>query len=170
MRIVMDLDGVIRDLNEYLQTKHGIPYPTEWNWKHKGKDVYHWIEEDMDVLLNAPPTVYYPTILKMWSRKDREVWTSQPKAWRPNTTQWIKQYLGTNCKIRFFNSSEEKEKGLTEDKNVILIEDCPKFKNYDRIILIDTSYNKNTEAEVRVCNPKQLELVFKEAKKYMLEE
>ena len=86
MNIVFDLDGVIRDLNSYLGEKYKVPFPTDWKWEYKGKNVFNWIEFDnFNPLLFAPPTEYYPFIYSWkikYNFKGFEIWTSQPEKWR----------------------------------------------------------------------------------------
>jgi hypothetical protein len=151
MNVVFDLDGVIRDLNVYFRDKYGISYPKVWYWKHKGKDFWWWCDKDKNLApINAKPTEYYKVIKKHC----KEIWTCQPMKWRKKTKHWIKEYLG-DCKIRFLDTKQKRAR-LDKYKDIILVEDCPNFSNYERIILIDRPYNRKTKA-LRVKTPESLE-------------
>ncbi len=155
-KIVFDLDGVIRDLNRYLVEKYNIPYPKEWNWTYKGKDIWWYSEKDKNMLvLNSKTTEYYDVIKKYCD----EIWTCQPDRWKDKTKKWVYKYLGSNVKLLFLTTKEKRER-LNKEKNTILIEDSPNFENYDRILLIDRLYNKKVKA-TRIRNPKQLEKILR---------
>lgn len=154
MRMVFDLDGVIRDLNGYLMHLHGGDYPTEWNFTYgNGKSIFECVADDLDILVNAPPTAYCAVMKGHYSCP--EIWTSQPDAWRANTTRWINDHIGTDCTIHFL-SGEEKEERLRADEELLLVEDSPNFKSYDRIVLIDRPYNQKVKNAVRIYGTKHL--------------
>jgi len=146
MKITLDLDGVLRDLNTYLSSL-GVPYPINWNWTHEGKDIFQIIkEDDYKALINSPETEYCPIVRTYID--NIEIWTSQPYSWRDKTTHWINKHLGT-CKIRFL-TTEEKEARLNFLSDVVLVEDSPNFISYSKIALIDKPYNKHIHAEHRI--------------------
>lgn len=138
MKVVWDLDGVLRDLSGHIARKHGAPYPTEWSCKFDGKSICQCVNEDLNILLEAPSTGYLKIALQFCPVPT--IWTSQPENWRPNTLKWVKQHIGTA--IVEFKTPEEKAKGVQADDNVLLIEDSPNFKCYDRILLIERPYNQ----------------------------
>lgn len=159
MKLVFDLDGVLRDLDAYLHNRLDIPAITDWFWKHKGKDIFEWIEEDgFNALVYAPTTKYYLTIKKYI--KNIELWTSQPEKWRPYTEAWIRNNFNDKYLLNYL-TTEEKQMRLNEDKGTYLVEDCPNFTDYTRIILVDTLYNKHVEAPNRVYSVKDLEVWLK---------
>ncbi len=152
IKIVFDLDGVLRDLNAYL-CKLGIPYPKEWVWKYEGKDVFEWIKQDNYKALTEAPETKYSRIAKTYT-KDLEIWTCQPLEWREHTYKWLNEHIG-RCVVRFL-TTEEKEERLNFLTHVVLVEDSPDFKSYNKIALIDTPYNKNVHAEHRITTPAEL--------------
>ena len=152
MKIVFDLDGVIRSLNDYFKINYSINYPQVWYWKHKGKGFWDWCDIDKHMApLNAPPTKYLPVIKKYCT----EIWTDQPVYWRLKTRKWVRKHIG-RCRIRYMNTAEKRAR-LDKEPDTLLIEDCPNFTRYNRIILIDWRYNRHIKEPVRVKTPKQLE-------------
>jgi len=152
LRIVYDLDGVLRDLNAYLETL-GVPYPQEWDWTHEGKNIFQIIKEDgYKALTGAPETEYCPVVRTY--ADEIELWTCQPPAWRELTYRWIADHLG-RCKVRFLTTEEKKER-LDFLIDTLLVEDSPNFKDYHRIVLIDRPYNRHIETEHRIKTPQEL--------------
>jgi len=161
-KIVFDLDGVLRDIDNYLVDKYNVPYPTEWDWKYKGKDFWWYANKDNDMLvINSKPTEYLDTIKKYC--KSLEIWTCQPERWRKNIKKWVYNNLGSNIKL-FFLSTKEKRIRLDKETDTVLVEDNPNFTSYERILLIDRPYNKKVKTKNRIRNPKQLAKVLKEFK------
>ena len=153
MRIVWDLDGVIRDLNGYIVHLYGGKYPTVWDCTcGNGKNIYTTINENIDILRDSPPTAYCKILKRHYTYP--EFWTSQPKLWQEHTKWWLDKYIGA-YKVRFLKC-EEKEAELRKDNDTILIEDSPNFKSYDRIILIDRPYNQQVKGAIRVFGTKHL--------------
>jgi len=145
MNIIFDLDGVLRDLVGYLVKKYEIPYPQNWFWKYKGKDIFEWAEHDgLKVLTEAQPTEFFMN----FKHKVTEIWTCQSDDWLPHTMLWIEKYLPNRTTMIL--STEQKEKLLCSKKNTLLVEDSPNFKNYDKIILMDRPYNKHIKCENRI--------------------
>ena len=158
MKIVVDLDGVLRDLNTYLYTNYGVPYPINWTWKHEDKDIFEWVKEDDYLALLEAPETPFCAVIRTYI-EDLELWTCQPLEWRENTYQWINNHIG-RCKIRFLNTYEKQER-LDFLIDHLLIEDSPNFTNYSRIILIDQPYNRHLDVPHRIYSPKELKDVFK---------
>lgn len=152
-KIVFDLDGVLRDLMFYLSRKYDVPIVDNWYWKHNKKDIFDWVDYDKKkVLALAPVTEYYKTIIDNFDFI--EIWTCQPKEWMPYTNFWIDAHLKDfiDYKIKIMNT-KEKEEALYKSKDTYLVEDCPRFKNYDRILLLDRSYNKDIKVKYRIHSP-----------------
>jgi hypothetical protein len=153
MKIVFDLDGVLRDLNGYLHTKFGIPDPQEWFWKHQGKDIYQWIAQD-----NLAPLVYSPATdyekIASFNFECPEIWTCQPDDWIPKTKLWLQLHFPQH-EVRYL-STNEKRQWLDNEKNTWLVEDSPNFSHYDRILLIDRPYNRHLKDVIRIHNPEEL--------------
>jgi len=153
MKIVWDLDGVLRDLSGHIMRLHGGHYPDSWDYIFEnGMGVIDNVNADLDILVNAPPTAYLSVLKKQVERT--EIWTCQPEHWRRNTMMWISKHIGMECDIRYL-TCEQKEEELKADGDIILIEDSPKFKVYDRILLIDRPYNQRVNA-MRIYGTKNL--------------
>lgn len=156
-KIIFDLDGILRDLIGAFCKDLNLPIPTKWEFKKGDKTIYEWMEEkDYEPLVTSFPTEYYRTIRN--NTKDMEIWTDQIPEWRPYTEEWIRIHLG-KCKIRYLLTSE-KESRLYGLKNTYLVEDCPNFKDYSNIILIDRPYNQNVKAPNRMKTPSELETIL----------
>ena len=152
MKIVWDLDGVVRDLNGYLTRLYGGAYPTTWNWKYNEKTICQCINANLDILKDAPPTAYYRVMQKHF--KEPEIWTSQPPKWQANTIWWLDKHIGT-YNLHFL-TCEEKEERLYKEINTLLVEDNPNFKSYDRIIRIDRPYNQEIKSAMRIFGTRHL--------------
>jgi len=156
MRIVFDLDGVLRDLMGYLNDKYGVPAPTDYFWIHQGKNIYQWLEDDnLFALIYAPVTEYFHLIRK--SVNIVEIWTHQPVAWRSKTESWITNNLGDKCLVNYF-TPEEKKARLLEEKCIWLVEDNPVMAKLPRILLIDRLYNRDVETEHRIRDTNDLKV------------
>lgn len=153
VKIALDLDGVLRDLNTYLHNKYNVPFPQSWLWTHEDKDIYSWVAHSgLQALIDAPETKYSP-IVRMYVDKI-DIWTCQPMDWRENTLKWVKHHFGCP-KVRFL-STKEKEERLEFLTDTILVEDSPQFTNYNKIVLVNTPYNKHIKAPHRISTPGEL--------------
>ena len=147
MKIVFDLDGVLRDLNGYLNTKFDVPYPNEWFWKYQGKDIFQWVEEDsLMPLIYSPPTEYYWLIKHCFEKP--EFWTNQPDKWRAKTKLWLDLHFD-NYDIKYLDTPGKREM-LDSNPGIWLLEDNPLFTHWDRILLIDRPYNKHIQEAIRI--------------------
>jgi hypothetical protein len=154
--IYFDLDGVIRDFEQAIW---GDKKLREWDAPcPNGQNVFDYVENNLDVLLTAPPTKYCNVIRK----HNPTILSSQPELWRPNTTKWIKKYVPEYKKIIYVSKPEEKLPYFLKTDNW-LVDDYPNFKPevYRKIILIDTSFNQNVDCKIRVKYPIILEAVLK---------
>lgn len=154
MKIVFDLDGVLRELSQYLVEKYKVPYPKVWDWKYKGKNFWDYAQEDDNMFLFAPITEYLEIVKKYIT--EPEIWTCQRDEYREHTTKWISENISKQCNI-FYASTIEKRKMLDRRTDTILVEDNPNFTHYDRIVLIDRPYNQEIKSFLRIKNPKELE-------------
>ena len=154
MNIIFDLDGILRNLIGSFCKDLNLPIPTEWEFKKGSKTIYEWVEEKgYKPLMDSSPTEYYRVIRN--NIENIEIWTDQLPEWRLYTEAWIKTYIGKS-KIRYLSTSE-KESRLYSLKDTYLVEDCPNFKDYSKIVLIDRPYNQNVKAPNRVKTPLELE-------------
>ncbi len=156
MKIVFDLDGVLRDLHGYLINKVGLPYPEQWHFLYNGKNIFEIVKDDYYHSLVYSPGTEYFSVIQEYS--PLELWTCQPPTWRPYTEMWIRENLGSPTKR--YLTTEEKREYLDYRKDTYLVEDSPNFSNYDRIILIDKPYNKHIKCELRIHSPKGLEYII----------
>ena len=153
MKIVWDLDGVLRDLNGHLMHLYGGEYPTKWDFTYNGKSIYECIDENLDILHQAPPTAYF-NVMKQHFRIP-EIWTSQKEHWRDNTLRWLGKHIGELFEVRFLDCGE-KEARLRKLGDTVLIEDSPNFKSYENILLIDRPYNQEVKGAIRIFGTKHL--------------
>jgi len=154
IKIVYDLDGVLRDLNAYLYDKYCVPDPQAWVWEHRGMNIYDWAKfDELKILTDAPKTKYFDTIMKY--SPTPEIWTNQPVGWQGKTLEWIYRYIGEGCKIKFLTGEEKRER-LDFLTDTMLVEDSPNFASYKRIILIDQAYNQHNMVYYRVKTPGEL--------------
>jgi hypothetical protein len=158
-QVVFDLDGVLRDLLGCLNKRFGVPIPTTYHWRHKGKTIFDYFGEYPNLLKLAPKTKYLDTI-KRYNISPFIIWSAQPKGiWQTNAVEWIKSYNISNYSIEFLSTKEKYQK-LHKNNDIFLVEDNPTFSNYDRIWLIDAPYNKKINVPYRIKTPKQLELLL----------
>ncbi len=165
MKIVYDLDGVFRNLSEYLELRLKVPLSLMletqgWHWTYEGKNIFEWIEnDDYRALVYAPAMPYLVIAEKLAAGEPLELWTCQPPKWRPYTNIWIGANFKTPPVVRYLNT-EEKRARLDRERDTILVEDCPLFKSYERIVLIDWPYNRKIQAE-RIHNREELKRCLK---------
>ena len=161
MKIVWDLDGVLRDLNGHLVKLYGGEYPTTWDHSYNGRSIYDCIDDDLNILINAPTTAYFNVMKQHFPSP--EIWTNQNENWKYPTMEWIKKHIGRDFEVHFLNC-EEKEKRLAEKEDTLLVEDSPNFKSYNRILLIDRPYNQEVRGAVRIFGTKHLNNVVELSK------
>lgn len=158
MRIIFDLDGVLRELNTYLNTKFDVPYPETWFWKHKDKDIFDWIKEDRYLpLIYSPPTDLY------WIAKNAfeniEIWSNQPEIWKPYTKLWLDLHFkerGVNYEIKYLDNAQKRTL-LDNTPDAWLLEDNPLFTSWERILLVDKPYNRHIVDATRIRNLEDLD-------------
>jgi len=154
MKIVFDLDGVLRDLNGYLHDKFDIPYPQEWFWKHQNKDIFQWVKDDRYMPLIYARTMDYYWLVKHCFEKP-EIWTNQPPEWRQKTELWIKNHF-EDCEIKYLTNAEKRVE-LDKQPNTWLVDDNPLFTSWDRILLIDHPYNRYIQDAIRIKSLEDLD-------------
>ena len=159
MKIIFDLDDVLREMTSYFVKKYDIPFPQTWNFDIKGRDIMSRLREDTSVLLKMKPTKYLKVVKKYIKEENIEIWTAQPADFRDLTTQWVKRYIGKKCKLRFL-FGDQKRKELDKRKGTILIEDSPNFKDYRNIVLISYPDNECVKNVCSVRNIKMLEFLL----------
>jgi len=149
-KIYWDLDGVLRDLYKVTFANR----PTHWGYTENGLDIFDVIKKDYTLLEKAPPTPFYKIAIK---QPFLNILTHQPNNWIPYTENWInKHFSSIYCKIIYVGTRNQKI-DIINKENAYLIEDCPLFDDYSRIILIDSPHNKNIKVKYRIKTPKQLE-------------
>ncbi len=132
--IYFDFDGVIRD----LCTAIGQPFDS-WDTLIDGKTFVDYIDDNLHLLLDAPPTEYY-SVINNYS-KDIVIMTCQPELWRPSYEKWIDAYFSNrNVKTIFVENISDKMRLL--QKEDFLVDDYPRFNDYSQVILIKRVYNR----------------------------
>ena len=150
MRVVFDLDGVLRDLSGTISREAGIPLPQVWNWRG-----LRLIGKDPSILERAEPTKFLEVVKELVP--EVEVWTCQPLKWRPYTERWLAKNLGGKLgKVVYTGNPLEKERLLSLEGATYLVDDYPFFQNWERIILISYPYNSGAEARIRIEDAEQL--------------
>ena len=161
IKLVFDIDGTIRDLNKGLRLRYKeYPVPTIWDFKLPGgKTIYDYVAKDYTVLEDAPPTKYLSTVQKYLGDNCIEFWSHQPEDWREPTKRWLNRYF-TNYKIKYLTPVEKEYRLMAMESRTILIDDYPKFKSYNFIILVDQPYNKNVICPYRLTTAKKLKEIM----------
>ena len=154
MKVVWDLDGVLRDLCGYICSRRGCPYPDKWDYLYNGKSLNDIVNEDITILENSPATAYKSVAKSHYPHP--EIWTNQPERWRVPTMQWINKHLGSGAVVHFL-TTEEKEERLKREDRIVLIEDSPLFTDYENIVLIDRPYNQHIKGVMRIFGTRHLE-------------
>lgn len=161
-RLVFDIDGVLRDLNGFLISKYKLPIPREWYaWDKIGIDIYEVVSRDISILEEASPTKYLEIVQKYCTDSGIELWSHQPKEWQLHTEKWLYKFLDRDFTIFYF-TPKEKYIELQKQEDVILVDDYPLFESYDRIALVDQSYNRKVKSPVRIKTEEDLKLLLRE--------
>lgn len=160
LNLVFDLDGVIRNLHHHIE-KLNNSIVDKWDWKNKqGKGIIEIVEDNLEILLDSPPTEYAKDIKEYFNTNYSEIWTAQAPHWQPYTQRWIERYFYPKTPVVKYYTPNEKYQSLYKTHSII-VEDSPKFKTYDRIILIDRLYNKHiVNPFVRVENKNNLSMAL----------
>ena len=162
-KLAFDLDGVLRNLYPVVRRKFGLWSPNEYyEWDNKGYNIYDLVKKDYSILERAKPSKYVKVLQEhyYYSLKSILIWSYQPDDWILHSSIWLKKYF-PSYKAEWLKP-EEKYKELQKRKDIILIEDNPNFKNYDRIWLIDQKYNKEVKCKVRIKTVEDLREKIKE--------
>ena len=170
IKVVFDLDGVLRNLYSCIRRKFGLQSPAEYHqWDLQGINIYDLVKRDYSILERAKPTKYIKTIQDYLSKQsiyDRsiEIWSYQPYDWVQYSSTWIKKYFPKS--VAYWLTPKEKFEKLSKNKDYILIDDYPLHKNYhNRLWLIDQPYNQNVKCEVRIKTVDELRERLKEINK-----
>lgn len=149
--LIFDLDGVIRNLCQACFGRH----IDTWDQKIDGKDLVDVINDDLGILMSAPPTEYFEVIKQV---SNLFILSCQPAHWRRLTNTWIHMhFFHASVRVEYVNSIPEKL-SIVASHNAILVEDYPKFSDYSKVILIDRPYNRHVTGFIdRVTTPAQLE-------------
>lgn len=146
MTVYWDIDGVIRNLSVEALGREA----SHWEDKENGKTVVDLVNEDLDILLRAKPLPYLG--LANSFLKGIQFLSYQPKTWRPNTLEWLREYMQVPFSVRF-----AQEKLALLKPGDWLIDDFPFFRSFQQVILVKQPYNKGAEARIRVDSPLKLE-------------
>jgi hypothetical protein len=166
IKVVYDLDGVLRNLYPIVRRRFGLWQPKDYfEWDRKGYNIYNLVEKDYSILVDAKPSKYVKIVeeqCNILNGKCLEIWSYQPKDWINPTTAWISKYF-SNPKARWLLPAEKYHR-LMKEKNTILVDDYPNHPEYSRIWLIDQPYNQKVKAEVRIKTVEDLRERLRELK------
>jgi hypothetical protein len=162
-KVWFDVDGVMRDLNILVQGGDPVDYTSKI-----GKKTYNeYVTNKLDILLNAPPTIYFPVICEYLKTVDVNIITCQPTKWVPNTLAWLDNHLNvygiSNYHITIVSQPLEKESYV--NRNELIVEDYPFFskKMKNKVLLIDKPYNQCTINYLhRIRTPDELRRILNE--------
>lgn len=169
IKLAFDLDGVLRSLYPIVRRKFGLWSPYKYyDWDNARYNIYDLVKKDYSVLEKAKPTKYVKVIQDYIKSNGKciEIWSYQPKDWIEYSSNWLKKYF-PNFEA-YWLKPEEKYKELQMRKDVILVEDNPNFKKYNRIWIIDQKYNSKVKCEVRIKTVKDLRGKLEEIKRRLL--
>jgi len=152
--IFWDIDGTVRDIHSPVYGKNVVPL--NWDSKTNGIDFCDYIDNNLQLLENAPPTEYYKIVCQY---KKPHFLTRQPLPWIPYTTKWLKNHF-ENFIVDFIPEIEDKLDFIGPDDYII--DDYPKFSDYSQIILVDYPYNSHVFCKYRVKSPSELKKILAE--------
>lgn len=164
MKILFDLDGVIRSLYKYYTGYE----PSSWYESIDGMSLIDVVNKDKIGLMKAEPTEYY-SVIKEYSDKlsnSHSCWpiiiTAQPESWRPATGLWINKHL-PNAFTVYVDSANEKIDYVLNSYDTVIVEDYPMFGRgfYRNVVLIDRPYNRCVNNQLcRINSPEELNTVI----------
>jgi len=149
--VYFDIDGVLRN----LCFEAGIR-PFNWNCKIDGLPFVKYFSNNLYHLYFAPKTEYFDVavLYNTWIAPFK-LMSTQPDSWIPNTKKWVKENFNPYMITPEIIFTDNKLSQLKQ--NDILIEDNPTLTNYNQVILVDRSYNRNLQlSHTRVYTPRQL--------------
>lgn len=150
--IYFDFDGVIRNL---VSTIPGTNF-TDWDTPIEGKSFIEYFNNNLNLLIEAPPTEYY-SIINNYS-KDITIMTCQAESWKSSYEEWISIYFSNRKDIKTIFVDNIQDKIQLLQKEDFLIDDYPKFNDYSQVILIKRIYNRNVkDAFLEISRPEQLQ-------------
>ncbi len=57
-------------------------------------------------------------------------------------------------------NTKQKRERLDKNRDLILVEDCPMFSNYERVALVDKLYNRDVKVDYRIRNEQDFKRLF----------
>ena len=150
--IFWDLDGVIRDISK---ATFGYHIPT---WDHRdalGKNLVQKVNDNIHILVSAPPTEYKDMIENAYSILDEpiHILTVQPRRWQAYTKLWILNLLrNVEAKITMFQNVSDKYKYFAAIEDALLVEDHPCLPSYKRVVLVRRPWNSSVNHAHKVIN------------------
>lgn len=146
--LFFDLDGVLRMLGPYALTYE----PEHWDSKKDGKTVIEIINEHPEMCMYCPESEYLPIVNNRLN--EITILTNQFDTWIPFTEIWLRRHIKIPYDVIYTKNGEHKL-GYLNNTNDILVEDFPKFENYNRIALITRKYNQHLNVPLRISNTEE---------------
>ena len=149
--IFWDLDGVIRDISK---ATFGYHIPT---WDHRdalGKNLVQKVNDNIHILVSAPPTEYKDMIENAYSILDEpiHILTVQPRRWQAYTKLWILNLLrNVEAKITMFQNVSDKYKYFAAIDMPSWSRITPVFL-IQRVVLVRRPWNSSVNHAIKVIN------------------
>ena len=153
--IFWDLDGVLRKVTHAF---NGGAWPTVWDQRDStGRGICDGIEENFSILTEAPELEYADLARECYPL---HIVSAQPESWRSYTSKWLDVHF-PEAHVKYVTDTQHKLKYLERSKR-IMIEDCPNYPDYSRMVLVDRPYNRDiiVPVPVRVKHPDELREVL----------
>jgi hypothetical protein len=147
--IYFDMDGVLRDLCGHIRPTRSV---ASWDNYIGDEPLMSYINNHLEVLVKSPKTEYFDIIYR---QPIVSILTCQPKSWRKHTARWISKHFKKHdgeVNVRYTDSMDEKLGFLGPSD--YLVDDCPNFKDFSRIILIRYQYNTHISGAAAIVEDK----------------
>ena len=138
-----------------MLSSHAVNYNelNTWDYRNeKGQSIIDIVNEHPEICLHSPESEYLP-VVNDWL-DHITILSNQLSSWIPFTNRWLNNHIIIPYEVIYTKGPNDKLKYLTNGD--WLIEDYPKFSDYNNIVLIDRPYNQSLDVPIRVRNPKQL--------------
>ena len=149
MKVVFDIDGVLRNLSGKLNEWYGFPKdPPDWDYRDENTNstVKDLLKKDPSVFAEAEMTWFADILISKFD--DIECWTVQEEEWIKYTDMWLKKHMWKPFKVKYFPHFVDKYKAI-EDLDGYIFDDYPRFEHYEKVIIPTYNYNKDVICDRR---------------------